>query len=55
MHYTKKHLADYNLYYTMADSILRTIRADVDLYKRIGAHARLFAFFGCSSENGSDS
>ena len=38
-----------------ADSILRTIRADTDLYKRIGVHARLFASFGCSSENGSDS
>ena len=38
-----------------ADSILRTIRADADLYKRIGMCVRLFASFGCSSENGSDS
>ena len=35
-----------------ADSVFRSVRADADLYKRIGTRARLFASFGCSSENG---
>ena len=33
----------------------RTVHVDADLYKRRGTRACLFASFGCSSENGSDS
>ena len=37
------------------DSILRTVRADTDLRIQKDRDACLFASFGCSSENGSDS
>ena len=48
------HLITFSPFF-MADSILWTVHADADLYKKIGMCARLFASFGCSSKNGSDS
>ena len=50
-----QHVTDNPYTLALADSILRTVRADADLYKKIGTRARLFASFGCSSESGSDS